>query len=380
MKVQSHAMHTARAKKSPHYEVSHRSGKVRPRKRSLVGVRCARGVCVAKALSIFPLFSLSASEISCRFTYSEYLFPSRFMKTPTSLALTLVAGLLLTTVGAVTASADGEDSAATCDQITEIMKKIRPGTLSYQRMKDQYNRKCLEIKSGCPSQVTMDYQTRECTKAGMYASPYIDASSCKQIRCSATPPVSSSSSSSVTASSASSFSRNGPCPAGTELTTAAVACKSKNLKHEYYNFNGCRQVRCIENVTVQTECPSVATMRNKATACKARGEKYETYTVGVCKMVRCLSESLGGDAVVCADDKSINAMGTRCKVRGLNARITADEHGCRKVTCTSFSSSKASGCPSDDDLDKGIIICKKSGLTGTTMVDDNGCRQVICQK
>lgn len=293
----------------------------------------------------------------------------------------ILAILTLTTftgAGIATVYADGEETSATCDQITEIMKNIRPGTLSYQRMKDQYNRKCLEIKSGCPSQIRMDAQAKICVDAGMYAIPYIDPSSCKQIKCSVTPPSSSSSSAFSAASSVAS--RNGPCPNGDALTAAAVACKNKNQKYEYYNTNGCRQIRCIENVTSQGSCPSVVTLRNKASACKARGQKYESYTVGVCRMVRCLNDAMGEDAVVCPSDDDLNAAGTRCKTRGLKANISADANGCRKVTCGANFSSASSSCPSDTELDAGIKICRNSGLTGTTMQDDNGCRQVICQK
>lgn len=301
------------------------------------------------------------------------------MHTRSSLFLTVTLALLLTTVGAVTASADGEDSSATCDQIMAILNKGRPGTLSYQRMKDQYNRKCLEIKSGCPSKITMEYKSRECSSAGMYAIPYIDPSSCKQIKCSMIPPTSSSSSSSSYAAS-SALSRNGPCPSGNELTAAAVACKEKNQKHEYYNFSGCRQVRCIGQGDSEASCPSMVTMRNKASACKARGLKYETYTTGVCRMVRCLDEDIDGVGVTCPDDAALNTMGTACAKRNLKAKVSSDAKGCRKVTCTSFPSSTPANCPTDEQLDADISICRRSGLTGTTMQDDNGCRQVICQK
>lgn len=301
------------------------------------------------------------------------------MKITTYTSLTLALALSLTGAGIATVFADGENSAATCEQISEILKKGRPGTLSYQRMKDQYNRKCLEIKAGCPSKLTLDHQSKECERAGMYANPYIDASSCKQIRCKTTPPSSASSSSSSQSSSSSFASLNGPCPDGDRLTAVAVSCRSKNQKFEYYNFNGCRQVRCIENVSSQGECPSIVSLRNKASACKARGLPYESYTVGVCRQVRCMDEALGDDAVVCPDDTVINALGTRCKARGMTPTVSADDNGCRKVTCKPTVSSASSSCPSDDQLDMGIRICKRSGLTGTTMEDDNGCRQVICQ-
>ncbi len=292
-----------------------------------------------------------------------------------------LAGIVALSIGGTsfaTVYADGEDSSATCDQITSILKKVRPGTLSYQRMKDQYNRKCLVIKSGCPSQAKMDTQSKDCTAAGMYSIPYIDPSSCRQIKCSATPPASSSSSSSVSSAS-SARSKNGPCPDGDTLTNIAVSCKKNNQKFEYYNINGCRQVRCIENVTSQGACPSVETMRNKASACKSLGHKYETFTVGVCKMVRCLNEALGNDAVICPDNATINAAGSRCTAKGQTPVVSADANGCRKVTCKATFSSASSSCPSDDQLDSGIRICKNSGMTGTTMQDENGCRQVICQ-
>ncbi|UPA22977.1 hypothetical protein K8942_02065 [Candidatus Peribacteria bacterium] len=302
------------------------------------------------------------------------------MKIPSSASLTVLLALLLTTVTVATVSADGENSSATCEQITEILSKGRPGTLSYQRMKDQYNRRCLEIKAGCPSKLTLEHQSKECVRAGMYANPYLDPSSCKQIRCSMTPPSSASSSSSSVSSSSSFASLNGPCPDGDRLTAVAVACRSKNQKFEYYNFNGCRQVRCIENVSSQGECPSIVSLRNKASACKAKGVKYESYTVGVCRMVRCMDEALGDDVKACPDDTVINALGTKCKARNMTASISLDDDGCRKVTCKAPASSASSSCPSDDQLDAGIRICKRSGLTGTTMQDDNGCRQVVCQK
>lgn len=303
------------------------------------------------------------------------------MKISSSATLTLALALSAVGAGIATVQADGTDTTATCDQITSILQTGRPGTLSYQRMKDQYNRKCLTIKAGCPSQANMDMQSRNCTNAGLYSISYIDPSSCMQIRCSPTP-ASSSSSSSV-ASSSSAASQNGPCPNGNQLTSMALACKNNNQKFEYYNINGCRQVRCIQNVSSQGSCPSVVTMQNKASACKTEGQDYEYYTIGVCKMVRCLNEPVNPDTT-CASDSAINAAGVRCKARGMSASVSADANGCRKVTCVSSASStsatsSASSCPSNSQLDAGIRICKNSGMTGTTMPDKSGCLQVICQ-
>lgn len=302
-----------------------------------------------------------------------HLSPSRTFLTATA--------LLSTVLGVGIASVSAEDAASnemSCDQITAIMKTVRPGTMSYQRMKDQYNRRCLVIKSGCPSQARMDAQMKACKDAGMYGIPYIDPSSCKQIRCSENPP--SSSSSSAFSESSSVASQTGPCMNGAALTKLALACDSKNLRHEEYTLNGCKMVRCIEDVTAQrTTCPSVSTLTNKVRSCKSLGRDAEYYTIGVCRMVRCTNEGIDGNVVSCMDDAAINLAATRCKMRSQRANITSDADGCRHVQCKPMASSATSSCPSDDALDAGITACKNSGMTGTTMPDDHGCRQVICQ-
>jgi hypothetical protein len=302
------------------------------------------------------------------------------MKKTTHRTITTLAVLLCAALGAgiATVHADDASTAQDCDQITATLKAGRPGTLSYQRMKDQYNRKCLDIKAGCTSAASMAVQVRACTQAGMYSEYYIDPSSCKQVRCTATAPSSASSSSSWSSSS-SAASANGPCPNGAMLTAKAVSCKANNQNYEYYTINGCKQIRCIDTVSSQTSCPSPITMQNKAASCKASGIDYEYYTIGVCKMVRCLNEGIGADAVTCANDAAINAAGVRCTARGLKPVVSSDTNGCRQVTCKASTSSATSSCPSDDQLDQGIKVCKNSGQTGTTMQDNNGCRQVICQ-
>lgn len=298
------------------------------------------------------------------------------------LTLGSVTGISTATVYADEDSAIASTS-ATCEQIMDILKKGRPGTLSYIRMKDQYNRRCLEIKAGCPSLANLALHAKSCTDAGMYTHYYIDPSSCKKVRCAMTPPSSSSSSSSPSSSS-SIAPQNGPCPNGDMMTAIAVACKAKNLKYEYTTQNGCRTVRCIEKAATGSSCPSAETMRNKASDCKAKGHRYESYTTGVCKMVRCVNEGI--DVAPCPDDAAINAAGAYCKKQGYTPSVISEKNGCRKVTCTkpsslssSSTSSSSTACPTDDQLDQGIRVCKNSGLTGTTMKDEYGCRQVICQ-
>ena len=275
-----------------------------------------------------------------------------------------------------TVSAENIPPNLDCDQITTAMKGTVYGTASYMRMLDQYNRLCIDIKAGCPSNANLDIQAKSCTTAGMYFYYYLDPSTCRQVRCSATVPTSSSS----TAGNFSSSSEpaNGPGPNGDALTNAAVACKNKYEKYEYYTGdNGCRQLRCIPNVASQASCPNPTALLQKAQSCKDQSKDYESYTEGVCKMIRCLDETIGSSSS-CADDTKINADAVNCSKLGLHSGITSDSRGCRKVTCLEGYSSATSSCPSDADLDKGIQVCKNSGLLSTTMPDEHGCRQVIC--
>lgn len=199
-----------------------------------------------------------------------------------SLTLSILAGATIATVYA-------DDTSVICEQIKEAMTRSRPGTTSYIRMQDQYNRNCLEIKSGCPSKASLEVQAQGCKNAGMYAIYYSDPSSCRQVRCSEVPPTSSSSSSARSSSSIASA--TGPCPNGNMLTEVALGCKKKDLKYEYYTARGCRQVRCIEKAPNIT-CPSPSELTQKVRECKKLGRDYERYTRGVCQMIRCIGEEI----------------------------------------------------------------------------------------
>lgn len=233
--------------------------------------------------------------------YSRSVFP--IFSTMKKFSLLSLASLTLcVAAGATMATVHADDTADICQQIQDAMKNSRPGTLSYIRMQDQYNRNCLEIKSGCPSAAALDVQARGCVTSGMYSHFYIDASRCKQVRCSETAPTSSSSSSARSASSAAQT--TGPCPNGDMLSEIAVGCRKKHLKFEYYTANGCRQVRCIQKVSSQASCPSPTELTKKVRYCKGLGRNYENYSEGVCKMIRCIGEQDSAGSIASASSLS----------------------------------------------------------------------------